>query len=444
MSGNLANYNFGGGGVNLVKDPLEMGDDEATQLQNAEYDADAATSGKGALQMRGGLVALNASPLAGTVLGLLGLAMDTTYTRTLYAARGTATANTWRTSVDGTTWGDVVTLLAAARIGDFTDNNGLRDARRIGAIRNLIVYPGDAYTVATDNPPLLVWDGTEGFTVAAIPVGPSATALTPAFAIVDSLVANGNLYLAIKDPGGTAPNLCGRVLQVDLQSGVIKQIANAFGNGTGEKAGGSPCCLAWYQNQLFVGLQGSNTTDAIGNIVRCFPTVDATWTTDVSTLSGYPCSLCVFNGDLYAGTESSVATGARVYKRAATTKAWTAQYTSAGGSGGTGFMTSLIEYASALYAFEYHSTAPTILIKRTTDGTTWTSDRDVAATDGGVAANYPGNAVLGGSSDLFVAYRSTTTTATDGFILRRVGGTWSKVDAARNLAGQLTLLVTRS
>jgi hypothetical protein len=442
--GVFSNYNIGGDGVNLVKNPLELADGEALQLQNAEMVPDQSRGGLAALSKRGGFAVLNSSALAGSVIGGIGLNLKTTYTRTLYAGRGTETANTWRTSTNGTTWANVATPIVAADIDKFTDANGTRDARRMASLRNLIVYPGNAYTKGTNNPPLVIWDGTENFTVAEIPVGPSATANTPAFSIVDAIVVNGKLYLAIHDPGGAAPDLAGRVMRVDLLSGKIDQIASAFGNGTGEKTGGYPCCLAWYQNQLFVGLQGNTTTDGIGQVVRCFPDIDTAWTADVSNLSGFPCSLMSAFGDLFVGTESSVSTGAKIYRRAASTKAYTAVFTSGGGAGGTGFCTSLIEYSGSLYAVEYFATTPIIHIKISADGTTWTTDRDVDATDSGVATNYPGNAVLGPNSDLLISFRATTASAADGFILRKASGTWTKVDAAQNLNGNLSVLVQRS
>lgn len=444
MAGNFSVYNIGGDGVNLVKDPLELGDQEAVRLQNAEFVPNAGQGGKGALSKRGGLAALNAA-LSGAVTGMIGLNLKTTYTRTMYAARGTATANTWRKSTDGTTWADTASpSLAHAKIADFADANGLRDLRRVASVRNLIAYPGDVYTVGTNNPPLVIWDGTEGFTVTAIPVGPSATALTPAYAIVDSIVVKGKLYMAIHDPGGAAPALAGRVVSLDLQSGKLTQIAAAFGSGTGEQGGGYPCCLCWYQEQLFVGLQGSNTTDAIGTVVRCRPDLDTTWTSDVATLSGYPCSLVVFRGDLLVGTQSSVATAEKIYRRAATTKAYVASFTGVG-AGAAAYCTSGIVYGTSVYFVQYHNTAPTIHVKVSTDGITFTTDRDVDATDGAVAGNTPAGAVVFGTvASLYIVFRATTTTATDGFTMQNTAGVWTKVDVARNLSGPLVTLVERS
>jgi hypothetical protein len=52
--------------------------------------------------------------------------------------------------------------------------------------------------------------------------------------------------------------------------------------------------------------------------------------------------------------------------------------------------------------------------------------------------------VLGPNSDLLISFRATTASAADGFILRKASGTWTKVDAAQNLNGNLSVLVQRS
>src|SRR5512146_780435 len=215
MAGELANYDFGGQGVNLVKNPLQLADGEATQLQNAEYVQDQSLGGRAALSKRGGLAALNASAMGGSVVGMLGLGLKTTYTRTLYAAKGSAGANTFMTSTDGTTWANTSTPPALGDLDKFTDENGARDARRMVGTKTFIVYSGNGYTKSSDKPIAVLFDGTNGFTVTDIPYGPSATANTPAFAITDWLVARGKLYLAVHDPGGTAPNMCGRVMKLD-------------------------------------------------------------------------------------------------------------------------------------------------------------------------------------------------------------------------------------
>src|SRR3990167_4472911 len=269
---------------------------------------------------------------------------------------------------------------------------------------------------------------------------PSATNIST-FAIVDMLVAEGKLYLAVHEPGGAAPNNTGRVLSLSLDSGVLRQVATAFGATSPEIAGGAPSCMTFYKGQLFVGLNGEATTDGIGKIVRCYPSVDTTWTSDVATLSGYPSSLAVFKGKLYAGTQSSVATAEKIYERSPTAGTWAAVFTGVG-AGANGHVTSLYVFDGALYGVQYHATAPTIHIKRSTDGSTWATDRDIDGSDSGVAGNLPGQmATL--SSVLYVVFRSTTVSLADGFILERSSGSWTKVDTD-NYGGQIAVSVQRS
>lgn len=441
MSGKLNVFKLGQGGVNLVKDSLHLSDDELTQAQNAEIQSDVNTGGEGALAKRGGLAVLNSTPLSGTVYGMHGLPVLTTYTRTLYAARGSATSSTFATTTNGTSFSTTTTPLAACIQTNWSDENSARCAHRCATFKNLVIYPGNNYTKNTDNPEIALWDGTTGTLVSRIPLGPSSNG-NPAYSITDMLVANGKVYLGIHDPGGTGANIAGRVLQYDPITGKISQVLNAFGPGTGEVTGGCPSALCWYQNQLYVGLNGSATTDAIGKIVRAYPDVDTTWTTDVSNLVSHISSMAVFLGDLYVGTQASVATAMKIYKRSATAGTYAAVYTGVGAAA-SGVMGNLIVYGSALYASEYHTTAPTILIKKSTDGAAWSSDRDIVVTDGGVSGNIPTNALLYGA-DLFYTFRATTAGGTDGFIDRLSGGSWSKVSAAANYNGQLVQLVARA
>lgn len=449
MASDFSNYGFGRDGVNLTKNPLEMGDGEASQLQNAELRLDQATVGESALGKRGGFVALNGSALASTVLGMIGLNLKTTYTRTLYVGRGTQNSNTWRTTTDGTTFSNTSTPPIPAAISKFSDANGVFNARRPVAWRNFIVFPFNTYTKGTDTPPIELWDGSESFTLSQLTVGPSATASTVAFTITDSIVAGGYIYFAVHDPGGAAPDLCGRVMRINLETGRMEQVGPCFGNtsANGEITGGYPQCLCWYQDQIWAGLETGNNTDNIGKVVRINPVTDTNWTADTSTLSGNVTTLAVYKGDLYAGSRATAANNSKVHKRDATAGTWAASFTSTAGVAGGGFIASLIVYGTSLYCCEYWSGATDVIHIKAFDGTTWTTDRDVDASDGTDTSNpqIPGNAILFGS-DLFFAFRpiADSDTAADGFVLKKSGGSWSKVDAAQNLNGMMVVLTSRS
>ena len=447
MPGLFSNYRIGQGGVNLVKSPLHLADDELTQAQNAELIEDEDIGGDGALTKRGGLAVLNGSALTGSVLGMHGLPVLTTYTRTMYAAKGTADTNTWMTSTNGSTWTNVTAPLRASDNDKYQDENNERDARRAATYKNLIIYPGNDYTQDTDNPEISFLDGTNYLKVQHIGVGPSGNG-SPPFAITDILAANGKIYFAVHDPGGSGANIAGRVMQYDPVTGKTTQVLNPFGNNTGDVTGGAPSCMVWYQNQLWVGLNGSATTDAIGKIVRAHPDVDTTWTTDVSNLRSHISTMAVFKGDLYAGTQSSVSTGATITRRLSTGVAWATQVTSGGGAAGNGHYASmLVDGDTAIYCVEYWSGGTDIIhILRSTDGVTWSTDRDVDANDSIDTTNpqEPGQSLLYNSAFYFV-FRSTTITATDGFIMERSsGGTYTKRNTSANLSGPLVTLVART
>ena len=438
----VKNYTFGIDGVNLVSDPLKLKDSEGTQFQNAEVVPDEARGGMAALVMRGGLAALNGSALAGSVTGIFGWPLKTTYTRTLHAALQSADTDTFRTSTSGSTWASTTTPAALAINTKYGDEANERAARRMVSFRSFMLYAGNVYTQDTDDPIIVFYDGSASVTVASIKFGPSSNA-SPPFVITDMLAANGKVYVAIHDPGGSAPNISGRVLSVDLDSGKIAQVANSFGGGTGEMAGGAPSALAFYNSQLWVGLNTGNTTNGIGKIVRCYPDVDTSWTSDVATLVQSISSLGVFKGNLFAGTYSSVSAGAQIYERSATAGTWASRFTSGGGAAGNGHIKPLFVFDSNLYAVEYHATTPIIHVKSSADGTTWGTDRDLDGSDSAVADNFPGQMVIL-SSKLYLVMRSTTVSAADGFVMERTtGGTWTKVDTD-NFSGPIAVLVQRT
>lgn len=440
----IKNRSFGVDGVNIVIDPLKLKESEATQLQNAELLPDETTGGNFALKQRAGFQALNGSAMTGSVLGGTGWPLKTTYTRTLYAARQTEDSNTWKTSTNGTSWTDTPTPAALAVDTKYADENNKRNARRIAAFRTYILYPGNGYTQDTDNPIVVIWDGAASVTVTAIPTPGSISnsSAAPQYAIVDMLMAEGKLYLLTHEPGGSSTHNCGQVLQLNLDTGVLRQVASAFSGSSPEIDGGAPSCMAFYKGQLFVGLNGEATTDGIGKIVRCFPDVDTAWTVDVSNLTSHVSSLAVFLGKLYAGTQSSATNPEKIYERSPTAGTWSAVFTGIAGGGGNGHCTSLFVQSSVLYAVHYHATAPTIHIKSSSDGSTWATSRDVDASDGGVAGLLPGSmATL--SNKLYVVFRSSTVSATDGFIMQLASGTWTKVDTD-NFSGPIAVLTQKT
>lgn len=447
MGGQVNNYNFGGEGVNIVKDPLQMSEGEASQLQNAELVPDQTKGGDGSLSKRGGLLALT-SALAGSILGFVSLPLQTTFTRTLYCGLGTAAANTAVKTTDGTTWTAVSTLLRPAaqhskHIVPHTGQTALLTCQRRGvSYQKQIYYSGDDYTVGTTAPPITMWDGTNAIQSFRVPTGQNSDG-TPPTAVTDMLAANGKIYFAVVElAAGTSSFHAGRVMCFDPRTNTVSQVANAIGGQTGEVSddAGIPTCLAWYQGKLWMGLHPSNSGNAdVGSVYWCYPDVDATWTVDVTNLNGKPNSLIEFGGSLYVATSLSDGIGT-ITKRLVTTGAWSDKDTKAAGE-----YTQLQQFNSKLYAVRYFDdVADGVDIMESSDGASWASVRDIYATDASsTKVRSTGSIVFG--TDLFYAFHPLTdpATGTDGFIMRLRSGTWSKIYSG-NVSGPMMALVERT
>lgn len=449
MAGKINIYNFGGGGVNLVKNPLQLADDEVTQAQNAEFVPDEGKGGQGALSKRGGMTALNGSALAGSVLGVVGLPLNTTYTKSLLASLFEGQSATFLKTTNGTTWSEITGPSRAAGHGEYYENNVIADysARNYASFKSQVLYPGDDYTVDINTaangtrPPVVSWDGTTAVEVLRVPAGVGSDYAS--IAITDMIQANGVVYIATLDAEQSgAPNYRGRVLKLDLSTGTLSQVANAFGPGTGEVTGGFPCVLTWYQGQLFAGLFHF-ASGQTGKVVRCYPGTDTSWTTDTSTLVGEVISMAQFKGDLYVATHGSDG-DARIYQRA-TSGAYTSRRNQAVSA--LGYYGNLIVFEDTLYATKFDDNVSDINeIIKSTDGTSWSVDRDVLTVDGSLRE--PTGAVVWEGA-LYIAYRAQIgggggSVTADGFILRKSGGSWSQVVSNARINGKFAALVERS
>lgn len=454
MPGKISNYAFGAGGVNLVKNPLQLDDSEVTVAQNVDVVPNAGTGGRPTVAKRGGIQPLT-SALAGDITGMIGLPLATTYVRTLLVSRRSESANTFYTSTDGTTFTLSSSLLAAVDVSKILATSSYPQpyaARAVG-YRNVVLYPGNDYTRDFNTPangtapPINLWNGTNAVEFMDLLPGPSSDG-NAVHNIADMLVANGVVYISTFEPTSTTPNLRGRVLSINLSTGQVSQIASAFGPGTGEMSGGAPGALCWFQGKLWVGLQNGVGTASIGKIVWAYPGVSTSWTADVSTLSGVPYSLAVYKGKLYAGLDSTTNAGgssARVVVRSNSAGTWAASDTDSGASNNARY-SNLIEFDDNLYAHLFSDAATDVSVIRKFDGSSWTTDRDLVGNSdvaSGVA-RYPLN-VIEFNDALYVAIPATSSSATDGHLLKRTtGGTWSRIVEDANINGHLAVLLTRT
>lgn len=442
----LSNYKFGSKGVNIVKNPLQLADDESTQLQNAELVPDQETGGEGSLNKRGGLLALNGDVLAGSVLGMISLPLQTTFVRTLYAfANGEdAGGYTAYTSTDGVTWvGTTEPTLHMQRPNAWNATSAKKSDERVAAVRSLLLYPGDGFTRGTSFPPLVFFDGTNTGEILRMPLSASSESTAPG-SITDLLVANGRLYIAVQEPTA-GDDGAGAVYEMNLDTGLMRQIANAFGNGTGETANGAPSCLAWYQGRLWVGIAYDTTDETGGGLVSCYPDIDTSWTVEDAIMEGLPTSLAVFKGDLYIGcrTRANVAgEGSAIHKRTASSGAYSKVFD--GAEAGSPNITSLYVFNDTLFAVYHVLTATDILhVLSSTDGSSWSADFDGDAVFGD-AKNFAGN-MIEFNDKLYMVFKSTAWDDTDGFIYERTAaGVWTARLSNKGLTGPIAVLTERT
>lgn len=450
MGANQVGYGFGQGGVNNAKNPLQLADNEASQLQNAELIPDEDVGGEGSLSKRLGLSTLNGSALAGAAYGLTVMPLETTYTRYLYASLKTADSDRWLRTTDGTSWTATSAPPLAATDSRLHVEDTFAVSDRMASFAGRMFYPGDDYTVSAGtnsggtNPPIISWDGSNGFTVMRVPPGPSSNGNAP-FGINDMIVANGKIYFSVHDPASTAAaaDAKGRVFSLDPTTGLCQQIALAFG-ASPFQAGGFPVSLAFYNGQLWVAMcEDTLANNSTAKVVRCYPDIDTSWTEDVTNLQHDLLSICAHGGDLWVSTTNiSGSAAARIYRRSASTGTWASSYNTGNTGSNTQLIKSLVSFNDELYAVEIIDDASDSCHIKKFDGSSWTTDRDVDNLDGWNSGLQPAQAFVWQNA-LYMLFRSTDNSATDGFILRKSGGTWTKV-ATDNFGGYLGELIIRS
>lgn len=435
-------YDWGAGGVQLVKDSLQLADNELTQAQNAEIVPDANKGGVGSLSKRGGLAALT-SALAGSILGAISLPLQSTFVRTLYCSLGNFDTDRFLTTTDGVTWVANNNPTRAMDIGKLAQV--YKPAHRIASYKNRLFYLEDDYTIDLSTPAngttpaLLTWDGAAAHEILQLTSGPSSDGNAP-FYITDWLVANDLIYFATREPANTS-NYKGRVLSLNPFTGQVKQVAGAFGDSP-HYTGGYPISLAFYQGQLFAGLARDSAASTNAHIVRCYPDIDTEWTADTATLPGYVASLKEFRGELYAGLHGENATDVTVYRRTAASGTWTVS-DSGPSTSGIHHFSCLEVYNDELYGVVYSNGGTDQLHVRKFDGSSWSTDHDLVAEYSITTALLPVNAVVF-NGKLIITFMATGDVNEDGFILTKTTSTWARPVTAANIAGQMAVLVERT
>jgi len=376
MGGKVDLYNLGKKGVNVSLSPLHREDGTLASAQNAiPGQAEEAE----AIRIRDGLVALNGSALAGTVTGLVNVALLSIIARTFYVAidQDSTGAYQWVTSANG--WSSSATATSPSAPDRTNPDASLntRFGRRIVNTETTMYYPAED---AGGDPIIKSWDGSTDKEIARVPKNPS-TAIAALY-IYHMLLDGGYIYFIVHD-STTTNAMKSRVLQLEIATGALMQLGERFGADTGELGSGGVIALSLgiHQGSLYVGTgEGSKNQAAAGKIYRIRPRVDTAWTLD-GTLNARenPQCLASYKGLLYAGCYfGSGAVAGRMMVRSAAGAYSQSTDTGAGHSGAQSGWYGMGVFGENLYAAAFNSdgVASTSKIYKF-DNTSWTSVKTV-------------------------------------------------------------------
>lgn len=426
MGGKLDLYNLGSRGVVLDKSRIHQDDGELLRAQNWQTDA---VGERGGLRRRDGFRAINATPLAGPVVGGLGIPLPdrSALQRVLYLPMNGG-ASTFKTSIDGTTWADTVQpagCVTEAQIGLEAGGIIVADYPMIWqGFRDQLYYPADDYVVnGPALPSIHAWDGRDDVTIARVPPNPHG-GVAGGFGVT-SLVpySPSQMLVAVADRNSAGQGRA-RVLLLDLRNGGLSQL----GPDTDLDSGRIVAGLVRWQGRVWIsGINGSGAGPLTTYAIR---PGDRTWTLDdtFSTSHGYCTGLAVFRGELYQGSGADVGAHGLIRKRT-NSGVWSTVYTS-DGTGAGNYVGPLIVTADGarILAFQNSVTggaAPQLRLIQSPDGAVWTQVYDVTtATNNSHAKS--GMPYLDDNGDIYWPIASGGSGFGQGGLLKRTNaGAWS-------------------
>ena len=362
--GTIDAYNLGKNGVVVDKSLVHAEDGELSKAQNAIHDKHGSDGG---ICNREGLLKNHTVAAAGSILGFIGAplgpgpAVGTEDTKTYYLSNA---AGSWHKSTNGMSTSATTTVLAAVKA-----------SIPAATLNGRLYYVSTAETVR-------VFDGVQD----------SLFFTPPTFAptLNGIYVADGTLYAGIRNS-----TTSGYIVELD-EDGRMTQIGAAFASNY------LPSLLIFHQNDLFVLAVKAASQAVVLRIRRDAATSTTAWTVDYTTTGFTSVSagaLASYRGLLYLGVQPAVGDTAIVYERS-TAAVYTARDTATGAASD---VTGLVVFKDVLYAaFGHYSGAGTAnVIRKTTDGTTWSTAATLGTEDDLGAFNLAGN-------KLFVLVAGTT------------------------------------
>lgn len=339
-------YNISKLGVNVDKAQPFLEDGELTKAQNAIRDG---IGEDGGLRKRPGLVEYNSVAAAGSILGGVGVPLGPGPSSSTAYYLATNNSPFWFTSTDRFNTAATTTLLSAM------GTNAVKASAMLGGRMYYI-----AKTVA-DNQSIRVFDGVQDSLFTSLPSG---------YTFVQLATFKGNLYAAVAQSTTAA-----YVYRIDY-AGRLKQIGAALPTAIvlfGE--------LGFHNNDLYVSGQqsGGAVAGKIYRIREATATTATVWSLDYThpEATGTVRSLCSFAGLMYAGRQGVAATQGAVLQRS-----MAGVYSVVDNLLSTfAIPQSMFVYNGALYVWATRYSAGNDQVRKSSDGTTWSTVLTSATAD---------------------------------------------------------------
>lgn len=331
MADKIDAYSLASRGVVVDKSDVHTQDAELLHAQNWQVDA---VGGRGSIRRRDGFLALNATPLAGPVLGGIGVPLEdsTGLTRTFYLALNDG-IRSFKISTDGTTWTDVTVPGLPVREATLGIDTGqlYGDAAMLWqGVGDTLYFPGNDYLQGGPTLPTLhAWNGTEDVIAATIPANPLDLGSTLGAFGITSLVPYSDSQQLIVVADRTSGQGRMRVLLHDMHDGSLTQLGASVVLTKGRVLSG---IVVW---QRKVWIAGVNISTGSPLLTYWIQPGDPEWTQDDSyaTQHGFCTGLAVFKGELYQGNAAEAGVNAEIRKRAQGAAGGTTALTTVSGGG---------------------------------------------------------------------------------------------------------------
>lgn len=362
-------YGLGTAGVNVVKSPLHLEDNELTKAQNAMPDR---LSGLGSIRKREGLVAFTTGAMAGAVRGIAAVPLALPSIRTLHVGAITTPQFFYDIALPGFSGTNNNTVMPRAQVwsstagsfsGGFQSQDGNFALIQPAATLNGIFY----YPLQSPRGVLVAYDGRRSYEVCRFP---NCAAVGPIF------LYNGLLYVGVMGSG--VDNF---IYQVDPGTGQMEIIGSSTTFSAASEILASGCD---FLGKIWIGVSEASQ----GRLYSIRPD-ESSWTLERSAAAGVNTytSVAMYKGNLYAATAAAAGTAAIIEQRTPA-GVWSTTRTG-GASAELNYFDGLQVFDGNLYAI-YSSASQfaggtgdssfTCELHKF-DGSSWSVDRDLGASD---------------------------------------------------------------